>query len=53
MSVEQILGLLAKGMSVEDVVRSYPILTLDDVRLALEYARQGLRNEVVIDVRER
>ena len=35
MSVEQILGLIAKGMSVEGIVDAYPILTLEDVRHAV------------------
>lgn len=50
MSVEQILGLLAKGMAIDTVCASYPILTPDDVRAALAWAQAALRNDVVIDV---
>ena len=53
MSVEQILGLIAKGMSVDDVLEAYPVLNAADVRAALEYARASLSNDVVMDVRKR
>ena len=43
--VEQVLGLLANGMTVEAIVRSYPILQPEDIRAALAHARQSLRNE--------
>jgi len=51
MSVEQVLGLLANGMSVEEIVEEYPLLTADDVRLAVRYARDSLQNDIVLDVR--
>jgi uncharacterized protein (DUF433 family) len=41
MSVEQILGLIANGMSVEDLLRSCPILTEADVRAVFDYARKA------------
>lgn len=50
MSVEQILGLLAKGMSVEALCAAYPVLAPDDVRAALAWAQSALRNDVVVDV---
>ena len=50
MSVEQILGLLAKGMTVEGVCEAYPILAPEDVRAALAWAQAALRNDVVIDL---
>ncbi len=50
MSVEQVLGLIAKGMSVEAIVRSYPILAEADVRGAVAYAREALRDDIVADV---
>ena len=49
-SVEQLLGLIAKGMDVAAIVRSYPSLTAADVRGAVAYAREALRNDIVIDV---
>lgn len=48
-SVEQILGLLAKGMTPDAVVEAYPILELDDIRSALAYAQAALRNDLVLD----
>jgi uncharacterized protein (DUF433 family) len=50
MSVEQVLGLIAKGMSVGDVVDAYPNLAEDDVRGVFSYAQAALRNDVVLDV---
>lgn len=37
-TVYDILGWLAAGMSTEDVIREYPELTVDDVRAALAFA---------------
>lgn len=50
MSVEQILGLIAKGMSVEAIVTSYPVLTVADIRGAVGYAQTALRDDVVVAV---
>lgn len=50
MSVEQILGLIANGMSVEAIVSSYPVLSAADVRGAVDYARRSLHNEVIVEV---
>ncbi len=50
MSVEQILGLLAKGMSVDDIVHSYPILTGADVRAAVSFAQEAIRDDFVVEV---
>ena len=49
-SVEQLLGLLAKGMTVESICASYPVLVPEDVRGALAWAQAALRNDVVVDV---
>ncbi len=51
MSVEQILGMLGHGMSVEEIVQEYPLLTEEDVRGVLLYARDALQNDILIDVR--
>lgn len=50
LSVEHILGLLANGMSNEDIIESYPILNEESIRAVLAYAAKALRNEIVIDV---
>ncbi len=49
-SVEQILGLLANGMSVDDICESYPLLSQDDIRTVLRWAQAALRNDIVVDV---
>ena len=38
LSVEQILGLLAHGMSQHDIVDSYPELSIADVNHVVQYA---------------
>jgi len=37
-AVSLIVNLVANGMSVEDIIASYPYLEPDDVRQALQYA---------------
>jgi uncharacterized protein (DUF433 family) len=50
MSVEQILGFIAKGMTVAAIVRSHPALTPADVRGAVAYAQAALRDDIVVEV---
>ena len=50
MSVEQVLGLIAKGMTIERIVRSFPLLTVADVRAAVAYAQEALRDDIVVEV---
>jgi uncharacterized protein (DUF433 family) len=38
--VADILGLLAHGLSVEDILKQLPDLEPDDIRASLEYAAQ-------------
>jgi uncharacterized protein (DUF433 family) len=51
-SVEHVLGLIARGMTVAAIVKSDPHLTAADVRGAVAYAREALRQDVVIDLRD-
>ena len=50
LSVEHILGLLASGLSNEEIIKSYPILDEESIRAVLAYAAKALRNEIFIDV---
>lgn len=50
LSVEHILGLLASGMSNQEIIADYPDLTEESIRAVLSYAARALRNEIVIDV---
>ena len=43
LSVEHILGLLARNMSHQEIVEAYPILTVEDVNGVLEYAAEVMR----------
>ena len=50
LSVEHVLGLLANGMSNEEIIESYPILSEKSIQAALAYAARALGNEIVLDV---
>lgn len=50
LSVEHILGLLANGMSHDEIIADYPLLTEESIRAVLAYAAKALRNDIVIDV---
>jgi uncharacterized protein (DUF433 family) len=41
-AVEQVLGMLAEGMTPEAIVRAHAGLQLDDVRACLVYARRSV-----------
>jgi uncharacterized protein (DUF433 family) len=47
-SVEFLLELVASGASRDDIVRSYPHLSPEDVEGALRYAVHFLENDVVL-----
>ena len=49
-SVEHVLGLLANGMTNEEIIESYPILSEDSIRAVLGYAARALKNDIVIDM---
>ncbi len=45
--VELILRMLAQGIPEDDILREYPRLKLEDIRVALAYAAQVLAHEDV------
>ena len=47
LSVEHILGLLARNMSHREIVEAYPVLTVEDINGVLEYAAKALQNDRV------
>jgi uncharacterized protein (DUF433 family) len=49
LSVEFLLGLLADGASVDDIVFSYPQLTAEQVREAIRFAANSLSHEKFIE----
>lgn len=49
LSVEHILGLLASGMSNQEIIEAYPILSEESVRAVLAYAARALHNDIVVD----
>ena len=50
-SVELILGLLARGETVEAILDDYPELDADDVRACLAYAHAAIADETIDAVR--
>jgi uncharacterized protein (DUF433 family) len=48
LSVEFLLELIASGGSRDDIVRTYPQLTPEDVEEAVLYAAHGLKNEILL-----
>jgi len=46
-AVEFILELLANGWTLEDILRNYPQLKKEDVRAALKYVTEVLKEEKV------
>jgi len=46
-SVEMIQEWMASGASRDEIVRSYPHLSADDVEKALRYAAQSVNHEIV------
>ncbi|MDF9391325.1 MULTISPECIES: DUF433 domain-containing protein [Methylococcus] len=49
-SVELLLDRLADGWSIDDILRSYPHLTRDDVLAALSFAAELFREERFVAV---
>ncbi|HEX7376005.1 MAG TPA: DUF433 domain-containing protein [Pirellulales bacterium] len=44
-AVELLMDLLAEGWSQEQILKSYPHLTTDDIQAALRYAAEAVRLE--------
>ena len=49
LSVEFILGLMADGSSVENIVLVYPQLTVEQVREAIRFATDSLRQDPFVE----
>ena len=47
LSVEFVVGLLAQGWTREEIVRSYPRISFDDILACLAYAQERLASERV------
>ena len=46
-TVELILGLLAQGQTIKQILENYPHLNKQDIYAAIEYAREILEEETV------
>jgi len=45
--VSVILDNLAEGASIEEILKSYPSLTIDDIKAAIAYAAELSRERVI------
>jgi len=45
--VATVVGMVAEGMTVEAILEAYPDLELEDIREALKYAAEAIRERVV------
>ncbi|MDY6892440.1 MAG: DUF433 domain-containing protein [Chloroflexota bacterium] len=45
--VATVVGMVADGMSVEDILKSFPDLEPDDVRQSLQYAAEAVREREI------
>lgn len=48
LSVQFIVGLLAKGVTHEEILMEYPYITEEDIRACLSYASQLLESSTLI-----
>ena len=49
LSVAHILGLLSRGMSVDEMIEAYPILEREDILNVIGYAAKALENDIYIE----
>ena len=52
LSVEFLLGLMAEGAGVDDIVATYPQLSVAQVREAIRFAAESLNQERYIDIQK-
>ena len=47
MPVATVVGMVAEGMNVEEILREHPTLEAEDIREALQYAAEALRERMI------
>jgi uncharacterized protein (DUF433 family) len=47
MPVATVVGMVADGMSVDDILREHPTLEAEDIREALQYAAEAVRERMI------
>jgi uncharacterized protein (DUF433 family) len=45
--VATVVGMVAEGMTIEEIVREHPTLEAEDVREALRYAAEAVRERMI------
>ena len=49
LSVAHVLGLLGRGMTIDELIESYPFLTKDDILQVITYAANALENDFYME----
>jgi uncharacterized protein (DUF433 family) len=47
MPVANVVGMVAEGMSVDEILREHPTLEAEDIREALQYAAEAVRERMI------
>ena len=47
MPVATVVGMVAEGMSADDILREHPLLEPEDIREALRYAAEAVRERMI------
>lgn len=47
MPVATVVGMIADGMSIDDILREHPTLEAEDIREALRYAAEAVRERMI------
>jgi len=47
MPVATVVGMVADGMSIDDILREHPTLEAEDIREALRYAAEAVRERMI------
>ena len=49
-TVEFVLNMLSEGATIDDILKGYDHLTKDDILACIDYAKQIMKNEEVIEL---
>lgn len=52
-SVELILEWISNGSSIKDIHTSYPHLSEDSIKEAVQYATEFLKNEILVEIKHK
>lgn len=50
-SVEMVLEWISSGASIEDIVKTYPHLSIESLKECINYAAEYLKNEILVEIK--